>query len=57
MTDAPSDVQNHPVADWIPGVYDRRPITEAGQGHHVEEESWADLAASARGDWAAENPF
>ncbi len=29
----------------------------AGHEHSTEDERWADLAASARVDWAAENPF
>lgn len=57
VTRTPKGVGNDPVTDWMPGVYDRRAITEAGQDHGADEESWADLAASARADWAAENPF
>lgn len=57
VTRTPAAVGNDPVTDWMPGVYDRRTITDAGQDHAADEESWADLAASARADWAAENPF
>lgn len=57
VTDSPSEAQNDPVGNWMPGIYDRRPVTDSGQGLRTEEELWADLAASAREDWAAENPF
>jgi len=58
VTDTDSDVSNRPVGNWMPGIYDRRAITDRGQHPgRDEDESWANLAASARGDWGAENPF
>ena len=41
---------------------DRKPVDRLSVAHVDEEssaegEGWADLAASARADWAAENPF
>lgn len=57
VTSTPTAVGNDPPTGWMPGVYDWRAITEAGQEHSTDEEKWADLAASARADWAAENPF
>ena len=57
VTDGPSEVHNDPSGNWMPGIYDRRPVTDSGQDRRTEEEFWADLAASARADWAAENPF
>ena len=57
VTNTPSDVRNDPVGHWMPPIFDRQPLTESGQDRRTEEEHWADLAASARADWAAENPF
>ena len=56
VTSTPAATGNDPVADRKPGVGDRQPITGAGQERATGEESWADLAAAARADWAAENP-
>lgn len=41
---------------------DRRPVDRPSVAHvdeegSAEDEGWADLAASARADWAAGNPF
>ena len=57
ITNTDSKVNNHPVAGWMPGIYDRRAITDPGQRRPNQDESWADLAAAAQGDWGAENPF
>ncbi len=58
VTDTDSDVGNRPIDNWMPDIYDRHAITDPGQQlGGVEDESWADLAASARDDWGAENPF
>ena len=57
VTDAPSSVQNEPAGHWMPGIYDRVTITDAGQGTPDELAGWADLAAASLADWAAENPF
>ena len=57
VTSMPSAVGNEPVGQWMPGIYDRLTITEAGQEQSSEDNHWADLAASARADWAAETPF
>ncbi|WP_419160958.1 hypothetical protein [Candidatus Palauibacter sp.] len=57
VTDASSDVQNEPAGQWMPAIYETSAITDSGQRTYGEEEAWADLAASARADWASENPF
>ena len=41
---------------------DRKPVDRPSVAHvdeegSAEDEGWADLAASARADWAANNPF
>lgn len=57
VTGASSFVRNEPVGSWMPAIYDAAVITDSGQHMDEEEESWADLAAAARTDWASENPF
>jgi len=57
VTEASSFVQNEPVGSWMPAIYDASVITDSGQHVDEEEESWADLAAAARTEWASENPF
>lgn len=57
VTGVPTAGGNEPLDQWMPGIYDRLTITEAGQENSSEDDRWADLAASARADWAAENPF
>ena len=52
---------------WLPShgkwlcTWNRSGITDPDQDNRVEaydeEESWADLAAAARAEWCAENPF
>ena len=36
---------------------DRPSVARVDEEGSAEDEGWADLAASARADWAAENPF
>lgn len=36
---------------------DRPSVAHVDEEGFAEDEGWADLAASARADWAAENPF
>ena len=36
---------------------DRPSIAEVGQESSAEDKDWADLAASARAEWLARNPF
>ncbi len=57
VTNTDSEAGNQPVGHWMPGIYDRCTITEAGQHDSGEVDSWAELAASARLDWGRENPF
>lgn len=57
VTEASSLVRNEPVGSWMPAIYDASEITDSGQHVDEEEESWADLAAAARTQWASENPF
>ncbi len=57
VTEASSLVRNEPVGSWMPAIYDASEITESGQRVDEEEESWANLAAAARTEWASENPF
>lgn len=49
---------NQPI-DWIPRLFEMEPWTDPGQPDQSPspEESWASLAAAARADWAADNPF
>jgi len=57
VTETSSFVQNEPVGSWMPAIYDACVITASGQHVNEEEESWADLAAAARTEWASETPF
>ena len=57
VTKVDSEAGNQPVGNWMPGIYDRCIITDAGQKQLGEVKSWAELAALARSDWDAENPF
>ena len=36
---------------------DQPSVTQVDEEGAAEHEGWADLAAAARGDWAAENPY
>ena len=58
-TNTPADDANDPVADRMPAANDPKDTTDAERDHAADQdqEPWADLAASARADWAAENPF
>lgn len=49
---------NEPI-DWSPRLFEMEPWTDPGQPVRSAspEESWASLAAVARADWAADNPF
>lgn len=56
VTETPQGARNQRVG-WMLGIYDDQSFTPAGQVPTEKEASWAQLAAAARGDWFAENPF